>query len=455
MAKAVQATLFGLDQGPKNFLRVSLALHTLNTWLIANVALRVEELQLCNKRKPRYFWTGAHVVSLIGVGIHPLRVECVCWASAQPYLLSSSFGLIGLLSIIPEPNYTMPSSPFWKKIRIACRNTGALLCLVAAVFAKGAAVTVPAVIILVDSLCLARECRLEGIETTYIVRRFTRGLVLIILMVFAVYCASWASNLSEKKLSLGLGGLERLTRASFTVVYFHVSKLLHPCRLANLYPLPFEGFGLNMISNCYALIANTFFAIVSLNGLKNWIFAGEKKGTLYRLLTGGSFAWCLFGVLLAPTLGGMLFLKAEHGYPSISADRYSYLASMAFVPFCSAYVRRSLALPPTNIRRRVLYIGLRSTLSLLTIVLLVSSRMNCVRWRNDVTLWSRMIATDTKNVIAFANLRKALANSSSKDTSTALLREAWKASFCATCRIVNYLNFWGQLRLLPIATLIR
>jgi hypothetical protein len=96
-------------------------------------------------RSRRVAWDECCFLSTLFFGIHPLRVETVCWASCQPYLIA---GLLLNLSAHAFRECRTPREPAgnWESTRLALSVAAFFL----AVFAKAAAVPVAGLVSLAE-----------------------------------------------------------------------------------------------------------------------------------------------------------------------------------------------------------------------------------------------------------------------------------------------------------------
>ncbi len=82
--------------------------------------------------------------------VHPLRVEAVAWASCQPYLPCALFSMLSVLAYLRA--FPKDSSPRWSWL------VGSFFLFVAALLFKAVAVSLPAVLLILDVYPL-RRCR--------------------------------------------------------------------------------------------------------------------------------------------------------------------------------------------------------------------------------------------------------------------------------------------------------
>jgi hypothetical protein len=143
----VQYAFWGLD--PHGYHLTSLLLHATNT-----VVLYVLTMTLLARCRPDSFLKSPGTCSL-GAGlatalyaVHPLRVEAVAWASCQPYLPCTLFSMLAVLAYLRA--FGMDSSPRWGWL------AGSFVLFVVALLFKAVAVTLPAVLLILDVYPLRR-----------------------------------------------------------------------------------------------------------------------------------------------------------------------------------------------------------------------------------------------------------------------------------------------------------
>ena len=95
VAKVLQVHAFGLES-PRPMLLLSLACHVLNSIILFLISVRV---LTTNMSRGRAIGCETEGVAACAAGtcvfaVSPARMECVLWASAQPYLLAALFALL-------------------------------------------------------------------------------------------------------------------------------------------------------------------------------------------------------------------------------------------------------------------------------------------------------------------------------------------------------------------------
>ena len=147
VALRAQYVFWKLD--PRGYHLISLLLHAANA-----VVLYVLTVTLLVRCRPDSFlkspWTcalGAGLATAL-FAVHPLRVEAVAWASCQPYLPCALFSMLAVLAYLRAVG--IGPSPRWGWL------VGSFVLFVAALLSKAVAVSLPAVLLILDVYPLRR-----------------------------------------------------------------------------------------------------------------------------------------------------------------------------------------------------------------------------------------------------------------------------------------------------------
>jgi protein O-mannosyl-transferase len=360
----------------------SIALHVANVTLVYLVTLWI----LRRARQParpdspdRDLRLGAMVAALI-FGVHPLRVESVAWITERRDVLC---GLLCLLAVLL---YLRAVDPESEGGRMHARlYWAAVVAFALALLAKSMAVTLPAVLLVLDVYPLRRlragargwltpgpwRVWREKVPFVLLAAAFTAG-------AFRALHSGAAATSWER-----LGLLERVALSAYSIV-FYLRKTLLPVGLSPLYELslPVGAFDRSFILSGAVVLLMTLAAL----GLR-------------RRIPGFLTAWTCYVVVLLPVAG--IF---HNGY-QIAADRYTYLPGVAWAVlggggFVAAWAR---------IRgRRPLATAAILGVSALFVVLVVATWRQSTIWRDDETLWGRAVQLDPASSIAASNFGSAL-----------------------------------------------
>lgn len=303
---------------PKAYHATALALHLANTALVMVLV--------------RLLLPGVWAAFFCGLffGIHPAHVESIAWAAERKDLLYSLFYLLSLCA------YTL--SLKGRKTYLAA--LGLFLC---SLLSKSMAVTLPLALILIDYLKLEKVGRKEWLNK--IPFFLAAGVFTSITLPPAELAAQWVP--AGKRLALALYNTG-----------FYVYTLAWPFDLSAMYVLPLGGEAL-----MYAWAAGALGAA----GLLLKYFRRDKA-----VMFGAAF----YLAMLLPVLQFFPF------GPVISADRYTYLASIGL--FIAAYAAATGAWEGAGAFKRRTAVIL---VILAAVTFTVAARLRCAVWKDSVSLW--------------------------------------------------------------------
>lgn len=293
----------------------------------------------------------AAIAAALLFGLHPLRVESVAWISERKDVLCAFFYL---LSLIFYMRYAAPPRNGW-----APNYAASLVCLVLAIAAKPMAISLPAVLLVLDLYPLGR-LKTQGLKKALVEKApfFAIG-------VLGAAIAVWAQKSGGALASLEPYPLSDRLLVSLRAIAFYLYKTALPFSLAPFYPRVAHPslFGFDYLAAIALIALITAFCIVTF-----------KKRKIYIAL------WLFYLITLAPVIG-----IVQVGSQA-AADRYTYLPSLAFSLLVGAGAHRifagkgfyARALPPA-------VVALSAMLSLLT--------MKQIHiWKDSVSLWSHEVS---------------------------------------------------------------
>lgn len=367
---------------PKTYHAASLGLHTLNAivFLLTTIAiLRTASAHGVGRSPPGAILCAAAAALLFAV--HPLRVEPVNWISAQPYLPAALFYMLGVLAYVRGFRDAGPGrTPYrWLALTTAC------YCL--AVGSKAVAVTLPAILLLLDVYPL-RRIRLA---TRGIGRRWIRPLIekvpLLLIAAAVSHAATGAKDFNESRVPLSqLDPDGSLAQSAYSMM-FYLTKTLAPTNLVAYYRIP-PGMTLTRGWPFGA----AFLCVVGLT-------LGAVQ--LRRRRPGWLAAWVAYALILLPNVGLIRISR------QLATDRYSYLAIMPLMVLLAGGLLAVWHSPKAwrNVARTTTVIAVAISAAILTL----STRRQVGMWRDSETLWSVNLAVDPKCAVAECNLGRALA----------------------------------------------
>ncbi len=327
--------------GPRGFHLVALGLHAATT-----VAVYVLLLQLIKYPSTSARSTVSQVFAA-GVGtmffaIHPLRVECVAWASALPYLLA---GLLAVTSVIVY-------------IRAAQTSSGGLYFASLALYAlslasKAIAVPLPLALVILDIYLMCRfSGGILGKSNRFV---WLQKLPYVILAITFAAMAVKAGSSDPRTPDLGPAEMAFLPAR---VLAIHCLKTIAPLDLSPVYELPCQvGIGQWRYGlSCTFVLGITLVAL----------FTRRRFGIFWPL-------WLAFVVMMAP------YLRFVPHTPFLTADRYSYLPAMVW----SGLIAYGVLWAFLKGQARIAVLAALAV----SIVLVQMTRQQVLVWRDSNSLW--------------------------------------------------------------------
>ena len=362
MTLGLDYLVWGLD--PIGYHLTSLLLHTANAGLVYLIAVRLLALGISGDARPDGVGLrlGAAFAALV-FGVHPLRVESVAWATERRDVLCAFFWLLAVVAYLRQAR-ELPHEPshrrFWYWVSFGC------FCL--AVLSKSMAVTLPAILVVLDIYPLRRL----GGDTGSWLGRSARAVWLeklpFVLVTVAGSAMAVIANRGNLLSRAELGVAERLAISAYQVA-FYLWKTIVPVKLAPLYELrtPIAPLSWPFVLSGAVLVAVTTLAMLA---RRRW--------------PGVAAAWVSSLIMLGPV--SSLF---QNG-PQIAADRYTYLPALPWAVLAGA----ALSMGWRAARRSG---ALAGELSLAGPVMVVTTlgilaSIQTQTWRDSVRLWTHALA---------------------------------------------------------------
>jgi Tfp pilus assembly protein PilF len=356
----VQYAIWKLD--PRGYHLVSLLLHAADAILL--YALTVTLLMRGRPvGRPGGPWTYSLAAGLAVAlfAVHPLRVEAVAWASCQPYLPCALFSMMAVLAYLKAFEAGPSPRPVWLVV--------SFVLFAAALLSKAPAVSLPAVLLILDVYPLRRLGGGPGRWFGPSVRAvWWEKIPFVLLSLFFMGLAIAAKVHSQAVATLeNYGVVARIAQACYAT-WFYVAKTVLPWDITAYYPLPlrFDMFAPRFLAS---MVATTTVSV----GLF----------LLRRRWPGLLAAWLSYLALLAPN-SGLLRIGTQ-----IAADRYSYLSMFGLVILAAAgFYRLEQFLWRT---RSSVIVTIAASLGVLSILVFLT-REQCRIWRTSGTLWRHALA---------------------------------------------------------------
>jgi tetratricopeptide (TPR) repeat protein len=384
--------LWGMD--PFGYHLTNLVLHAANAVLFFLIAVRLLALALPDLTVDRLGLRVAALTAALLFSVHPLRVESVAWATERRDVLCGFFYLLAILCYLRTTHQGTRSRRGWYAATIAA---GA-----AAMLSKSMAVSLPAILLLLDLYPLKR-LRLDRslLDATHR-RVLAEKAPLFLFATAAAVLAVLAVGRADALTSVGtMGIVERLGIACFSLA-FYPFKMLVPLHLSPLYELP---PAVRWWTPPFAVSA---LAVLGITGL---------AVGLRRRWPALASAWAGYIVMLLPVSG------IVHNGPQIAADRYSYLPGMAWALLAGGgvgaawlYLRRTRSAAAAAACTVALVLIVTAWLSVLT------WRQTYV-WHDTGTFWAQALAA-APSAMAHASVATLLADQGRAQEAIAHYEEA-------------------------------
>ena len=395
---------YGLDyliwrMNPAGYHLTNLILHAANAVFFYFIARQLIALALSNlEQEKSWHLTATAAFAALLFSIHPLRVESVAWATERRDVLSGFFYLWTLYCYLRAafaPGLT--SRRHWL--------VAAVVVYALSLLSKGTAMTLPAILILLDIFPLRR---LQGRISDWF-KPQNRRLWLEKLPFVALACAFAVIALIAQHRSGALTVFRQYDMTfrfaqAFYGLMFYLWKTIVPAHLSPLYELPSDVAPWVWI-----------FLVSAADVITISLAAFFLRRRWPALMT----CWIYYVVLLTPVLG-----FAQSG-PQLVADRYSYLACLSWALlaaggllwiwspsfFASGDHRRGFLTPS------IIGVGILSILGFLT-------WEQIGIWRDTRTLWEHVIAATPDSSVAHYNLAKTFEMQGKLDQALELYRRA-------------------------------
>src|SRR5215510_12471339 len=325
--------IWGMD--PAGYHLTSLVLHLLGSLVFYFILLRLLRIVLEPSEGNRAALRLGALVGALLFSVHPLRVESVAWITERRDVLSGLFTFLSVLAYLRawdartgerlERRWYLASLAFF---------AGALL-------SKAMAVTLPAVLVLLDIYPLGRlraysPGGLRALARNLLVEKLPFGLLALACLVVTVLVARRNDAMAPLE---GLSLLDRLFLAVHSAA-FYLWKTMAPVNLSIMYELP------ERLDRAAWPFVAAWLCVIAIS-------AGCLA--LARRFPALLIAWAAYLVMLAPVSG-----LVQSGL-QMAADRYSYTpclgwAALAGAGFFLAW-RRAGRAPNASPRAQALVAG--------------------------------------------------------------------------------------------------
>lgn len=353
LAIAVEYMIGGLN--PMVYHAASWLFHATTAGLVYSIAVLLIGRDGASPHRARLCAAAAALI----FAVHPQRVEAVAWASAQGYPLAGIFAAGSIAAYLRAHPPDASASTRWNGWMSA-----SLVLAILAYFSKPIAVTLPAILVLLDG---------------YPLRRWQRGHALRVALEKLPYCVPAAVIAAAAPLArthIGLlegdhsyGLLFRIGQAAYGLL-FYLWKTIAPFNLTFYYSLPVDA---DPLQSRFVISA---ICVLVLAGALWWV---------RRRWPGLVAAALAYTALLSPILG----VIPQGG--TLAADRYAYFAAVPVALVLGGALYASQGWVERMSWRPWATVG---ALAVLTITLGVPTWRQVEVWRDSGTLWAHAVMAD-------------------------------------------------------------
>ena len=321
--------------------------------------------------------------------VHPLRVESTVWVSCQPYTVCALFYLLTIHFYL-RARTTGP-----RRRRNRWNLAPVLMCCAAALLSKAPAVSLPAVLLVLDVYPLRRLGGSAGWWTPAAHRVWLEKLPFFVLALPIAIVAP----LCKEDVMLPLvyhGSAARLAHAAFGV-WFYLHKTVLPMGLLPFYEMPDP-----LVPTEPRFVWVQVFVVVVSAAL-----IVVRRRYPYLLA-----AWAGYLLMLMPNLGLLQYGE------QIAADRYTHLACLGWPALGGAgfwWLWRT--------QRKLLGRTFAGAGFALAAVLAAMTWRNAERWQTSEKLWTYTVANTRDCRTAHENLGTAKLDKEAYDEAIAQFRE--------------------------------
>lgn len=389
--------------GPEGFgfHLTNIVIHAVNATIVYFLLVRLLESALPAMKTPQRPARWAAAVGALLFSVHPLRVESVAWATERRDVLSAAFYLLAILCylIAHERRIAGRSVRGWM--------TGVYLLTVLSFFTRVIAITLTPVLLVLDLYPLGRWH--SGRPWRELKPLIVEKLPIVALSLVMMFVATRAQAQENAWVGLPSQGMPLHILAAFYCFSFYLLKTILPIHLLPLYEMPLRVEEVDML----VVIAGV---LVVLSGPV--LLAWRRRWGPYLS------AWAVYAILLGPTLG--LF----QNWPQIAADRYTYLANLAWVACIAALLHKQGLVVAGSTRGRR---GLAASGAVVA-ALAITTALQIRVWRDDRTMWHHVLTHAPNTGIALGNManmsiREGDAVSTEHYARRAARRQPWNTKF--------------------------
>jgi Tfp pilus assembly protein PilF len=305
-------------------------------------------------------WTCAIAAGLATAmfAVHPLRVEVVAWASCQPYLSCALFSMLAILAYVRA--FESGTHPRRRWLALA------FVLFVAALLSHAVAVSLPAVLVILDVYPLRRFNESPQRSLGPAAAQACREKIPFVLGSLFFIGLAIAARSQHVFLSKQPNISARIAQACYGT-WFYLIKTAVPRNLVAVYPLPRE-IDWRAPSFMVSILGTLAISVGLFLMRRRW------PGLLA--------VWLSYLLILAPNSG---IIRTSD---QIAADRYSYVAMLGWAIVLAAFLCR---IGQTSSYKRAGPIGIFALALAALLGLVLMTRDQCRTWRDTKTLWNHAL----------------------------------------------------------------
>lgn len=370
LSYAIDDKLWGLR--PAAFHATNLVLHALSAALFYLLARRL--LRLATQASGLLLDLSSAAAALL-FSVHPLRVESVAWITERRDVLCGVFFFGALLC------YTSAAERQLAGHRRRTIGPGCVALVVLCALSKGWAMTLPALMLVLDFYPLRR--RPQTPWSRLIIEKSPIFVIAALTAVVAYVGQRTGAEGPQKFAHRGLA--ERIAEAADAIL-FYPAKTVWPSNLLPIYELPAN---IRLTAPRYAAAV----LVVSAATIAAWLARRRWPAALA--------GWSAYLLTIAP------FVGIVHAGNQIVADRYSYLSCLAFSLLGVACLPFAARKPGHRTLTAVTFAAFFVIVS----VLAVQTWRLTIAWQDSLSLWRRAVAINPQSWVSQCNLGDALRKS--------------------------------------------
>jgi tetratricopeptide (TPR) repeat protein len=300
--------------------------------------------------------------SALFFSLHPLRVESVSWISTRADLLCCLFLSLSLFS------YLKSEAEAIKNKRLAW-GFATFVFFMLGTLSRAWAITFPFVLLLVDFYPRKKLPDLKAVFGAFF-RKTPFFLMALIGAGLAI-----AGKLHAMPEVGDYGIFRRIMQSTFGIC-FYMSKTVFPAELSPLYLLDrkFDVLSFVMLGAAISVFVISLLSLLFVRRAP-WFFV----------------TWWTYVIIVSPVLG-----LVQSGI-QLTADRYTYIACLPFALLLGAGILKFR-------EKSAISINMLFLIASLYLMIIACVSMNQVKiWRDNISLWNRVLEINPENYIAYYN----------------------------------------------------